>query len=197
MKTKITELLGIEYPIIQGGMAWVADYHLAAAVSEAGGLGIIGAGGAPASFVREQIQKTKELTKKPFGVNVMLMNPEADGIARLINHYHITQQEAAERLGILLVIHMDPVAVNDEKLLHYRSLTEEAAQELAPGISLHDFRLVRGERQINLIFDVVVPFAYQGAELKQLKEDISERVSLLDTRYQCVMTMEKGYVAQG
>ena len=84
MKTKITELLGIEYPIIQGGMAWVADYHLAAAVSEAGGLGIIGAGGAPASFVREQIQKTKELTKKPFGVNVMLMNPEADGIARVM-----------------------------------------------------------------------------------------------------------------
>lgn len=84
MKTKITELLGIEYPIIQGGMAWVAEYHLAAAVSEAGGLGIIGAGGAPASFVREQIQKTKELTKKPFGVNVMLMNPEADEIAKVI-----------------------------------------------------------------------------------------------------------------
>ncbi|MCM1217446.1 MAG: nitronate monooxygenase [Lachnospiraceae bacterium] len=84
MKTKITELLGIEYPIIQGGMAWVAEYHLAAAVSEAGGLGIIGAGGAPASFVREQIQKTKEITKKPFGVNVMLMNPEADEIAKVI-----------------------------------------------------------------------------------------------------------------
>lgn len=84
MKTRITELLGIEYPIIQGGMAWVAEYHLAAAVSEAGGLGIIGAGGAPASFVREQIQKTKELTQKPFGVNVMLMNPEADDIARVI-----------------------------------------------------------------------------------------------------------------
>lgn len=84
MKTRITELLGIEYPIIQGGMAWVAEYHLAAAVSEAGGLGIIGAGGAPASFVREQIQKAKELTKKPFGVNVMLMNPEADEIAEVI-----------------------------------------------------------------------------------------------------------------
>lgn len=84
MKTKITELLGIEYPIIQGGMAWVAEYHLAAAVSEAGGLGIIGAGGAPASFVREQIQKTKEITKKPFGVNVMLMNPEADEIAQVV-----------------------------------------------------------------------------------------------------------------
>lgn len=84
MKTKITELLGIEYPIIQGGMAWVAEYHLAAAVSAAGGLGIIGAGGAPASFVREQIQKVKEKTDKPFGVNIMLMNPEADGIAQAV-----------------------------------------------------------------------------------------------------------------
>ena len=84
MKTKITELLGIRYPIIQGGMAWVAEYHLAAAVSEAGGLGIIGAGGAPAAFVREQIQKVKELTDKPFGVNLMLMNPEADEIAKVI-----------------------------------------------------------------------------------------------------------------
>lgn len=84
MKTKITELLGIEYPIIQGGMAWVAEYHLAAAVSEAGGLGIIGAGGAPASFVREQVQKVKEITDKPFGVNIMLMNPEADQIAQVV-----------------------------------------------------------------------------------------------------------------
>ena len=84
MKTKITELLGIEYPIIQGGMAWVAEYHLASAVSEAGGLGIIGAGGAPAAFVREQIQKVKEITEKPFGVNLMLMNPEADEIAQII-----------------------------------------------------------------------------------------------------------------
>ncbi|MCH5253912.1 MAG: enoyl-[acyl-carrier-protein] reductase FabK [Lachnospiraceae bacterium] len=84
MKTKITGLLGIEYPIIQGGMAWVAEYHLASAVSEAGGLGIIGAGGAPASFVREQIQKVKEITDKPFGVNIMLMNPEADQIAQIV-----------------------------------------------------------------------------------------------------------------
>lgn len=84
MKTRVTELLGIEYPIIQGGMAWVAEHHLAAAVSKAGGLGIIGAGGAPAEFVREQIQKVKEVTDKPFGVNIMLMNPEADEIAQVI-----------------------------------------------------------------------------------------------------------------
>lgn len=84
MKTRITELLGIEYPIIQGGMAWVAEHNLAAAVSEAGGLGIIGAGGAPAEFVREQIQKVKAVTDKPFGVNIMLMNPEADAIAQVV-----------------------------------------------------------------------------------------------------------------
>ena len=84
MKTRITELLGITYPVIQGGMAWVAEYHLASAVSEAGGMGLIGAGGASAEFVREQIKKTKENTEKPFGVNIMLMNPEADAIARVV-----------------------------------------------------------------------------------------------------------------
>ena len=84
MKTEITELLGIKYPIIQGGMAWVAVFHLAAAVSNAGGLGIIGAGGAPAQWVREQILEAKKLTDKPFGVNIMLMNPEADEIAKIL-----------------------------------------------------------------------------------------------------------------
>lgn len=83
MKTRVTELLGIAYPVIQGGMAWVAEYHLAAAVSEAGGFGIIGAGGAGADFVREQIRRCRELTDKPFGLNIMLMNPEADEIARV------------------------------------------------------------------------------------------------------------------
>ena len=84
MQTKITELLGIEYPIIQGGMAWVAEYNLAAAVSNAGGLGLIGAASAPADIVREQIRKAKELTDRPFGVNVMLLNPNADEVARVI-----------------------------------------------------------------------------------------------------------------
>ena len=84
MKTVITELLGIEYPIIQGGMAWVGTNELAAAVSDAGGLGIIGSGGAPASWVKEQIQQVKKKTSKPFGVNIMLMNPEADAIAQVI-----------------------------------------------------------------------------------------------------------------
>lgn len=84
MKTRITELFGIDVPIIQGGMAWVAQYPLAAAVSDAGGLGIIGAGGAPAEWVKDQIQQAKKLTDKPFGVNIMLMNPEADAIAKVV-----------------------------------------------------------------------------------------------------------------
>lgn len=83
MKTEITELLGIENPIIQGGMAWVAEYHLAAAVSKAGGFGIIGAASAPPEAVREQIHKVRELTDKPFGVNVMLMSPNAAEVARV------------------------------------------------------------------------------------------------------------------
>ena len=84
MRTELTELLKIEYPVIQGGMAWVAEYHLASAVSNAGGLGLIGAANAPADWVRDQVRKMKELTKKPFGVNIMLMSPFADEVAKVM-----------------------------------------------------------------------------------------------------------------
>lgn len=84
MKTAITELLGIEYPVIQGGMAWVAESHLASAVSNAGGLGLIAAAAAPAEWVREQIREAKKMTDKPFGVNIMLMSPEADAVAKVV-----------------------------------------------------------------------------------------------------------------
>ena len=84
MNTRITEMLGIEYPIIQGGMAWVAEHNLAAAVSEAGGLGLIGGANAPGEVVREEIRKARELTKKPFGVNVMLLSPHADDVAKVV-----------------------------------------------------------------------------------------------------------------
>ena len=84
MKTEITKLLGIRYPVIQGGMAWVAEHNLAAAVSNAGGLGIIGAASAPPEIVRQEIRKCKELTDKPFGVNVMLLNPNAEEVAKIV-----------------------------------------------------------------------------------------------------------------
>ena len=84
MKTRVTELLGVEKPIIQGGMAWVAESHLAAAVSEAGGFGLIGAANAPADVVRNYIREAKELTDRPFGVNIMLLSPFADDIAQVV-----------------------------------------------------------------------------------------------------------------
>ena len=84
METRVSRLLGTKYPVIQGGMAWVAEYHLAAAVSNAGGLGIIGAASAPPEVVREQIREVKARTNQPFGVNVMLLNPNAPEVAKIV-----------------------------------------------------------------------------------------------------------------
>ena len=84
MKTKLTELLGIKYPVIQGGMAWTSDANLAAAVSNAGGAGIIGSGGRTVEWTRDEVRKAKGLTDKPFGVNVMLMAPNIAEIIEML-----------------------------------------------------------------------------------------------------------------
>lgn len=85
IQSVLCDMLGIQYPVFQGGMAWIADGKLAAAVSEGGGLGIIGAGNAPASYVREQIRVVRSLTDKPFGVNIMLLSPFADEVAQVVS----------------------------------------------------------------------------------------------------------------
>ncbi len=84
MKTRVTQLLGLEYPIFQGGMAWVADAKLASAVSNAGGLGIISAMNLDADYLRSQIAECRTLTKKPFGVNIMLMSPHAEACSKVV-----------------------------------------------------------------------------------------------------------------
>lgn len=84
IKSSVCNVLGIQYPIIQGGMAWISDYSLASAVSNAGGLGVIAAGNAPKDWVVEQIRKTKELTDKPFAVNIMLLSPYSEEIAHAV-----------------------------------------------------------------------------------------------------------------
>lgn len=84
LNTRITELLGIQYPIIQGGMAWVAEANLAGAVSKAGGLGVIGGANAPGEVIREQIRKAREITSNPIGVNVMLMSPHVEDVAKVV-----------------------------------------------------------------------------------------------------------------
>lgn len=90
MKTRITEMLGIEYPVIQGGMAWVANAQLAANVSKAGGIGFIGAANAPAEWVRDEIRKAREITDKPIGVNVMLLSDYADEVAQVVCEEKVT-----------------------------------------------------------------------------------------------------------
>lgn len=84
IKSAICDMLGIEYPVFQGGMAWIADGKLAAAVSNGGGLGIIAAGNAPGDYVRQQIQVAKSITSKPIGVNIMLLSPFADEVAKVV-----------------------------------------------------------------------------------------------------------------
>ena len=84
IKTPICDILGIEYPIFQGGMAWISDGKLAAAVSEGGGLGIISAMNADTAYLKKEIDTCRELTKKPFGVNVMLMSPHVEEVAKLL-----------------------------------------------------------------------------------------------------------------
>lgn len=84
IKSVICEMLGIKYPIFQGGMAWIADGKLAAAVSQAGGLGIVAAGNAPGDYVREQIRIAKSLTDKPIGVNIMLLSPFVEEVANIV-----------------------------------------------------------------------------------------------------------------
>ena len=84
MQTKLTKLLGIRHPIIQGGMAWIADASLASAVSNAGGLGIISAMNAGADWVREEIHKCRAMTDQPFGANIMLMSPHVEEVAEMV-----------------------------------------------------------------------------------------------------------------
>lgn len=105
------------------------------------------------------------------------------------------ERAAAKRLGIFLVIHMDPVEVRDDRVAIIRDKVTAVLKEVDERLTLHDFRMVDGEQQINLIFDVVVPHAYRGEELTRLQLEIMKRVNKLDSRYQCVMTMEKAYVA--
>ena len=106
------------------------------------------------------------------------------------------EREAAKKLGLFLVIHMDPVEVRDERVTELKMQVHSVLKQIDSRLTLHDFRMVDGEQQINLIFDVVVPHSYSEKEKDQLRLDIVEKVHELDPRYQCVVTLENGYVAE-
>ena len=124
MQTRITELLNIKYPIFQGGMAWVADGDLAGAVSNAGGLGIIGGGNAPKEVVKANIDKVKSIADKPFGVNIMLLSPFADDIVDLVIEEGVkVVQLALEILGNTWIVSMKQGSLSFQwfRLLHLQN----------------------------------------------------------------------------
>lgn len=105
------------------------------------------------------------------------------------------EHEVSKELNVLLVIHMDPVETGDERVRQYKELVEQVLAELDPLLNFHDFRMVDGEKQINLIFDLVVPYKYNKAQQAKLRERIAQEVQKKDERCQCVITMENSYRA--
>lgn len=105
------------------------------------------------------------------------------------------EREVGHELGLLLVIHMDPIETRDEHILAVRSQLDTVLREVDPGLSMHDFRMVDGRQQINLIFDLVVPYQCSQSEQEELRQKITDKISVLDKRYQCVITIEKSFVA--
>lgn len=106
------------------------------------------------------------------------------------------EREAAHELGIFLVIHMDPIETKDELVLKVKSQTEQVVARLDERSSIHDFRMVDGEEQINLIFDLVVPREYSEDKENELMMSVMEKLQELDPRYQCVITVEQSYIAE-
>ena len=106
------------------------------------------------------------------------------------------ERDAGKDLGIFLVIHMDPIETRDESVLRIRQKTEEILGKLDPACSLHDFRVVPGEGQTNLIFDMVIPIEYDEKMRKELPQRLAEQVKEIDPRYQCVITVDYDYVAK-
>lgn len=106
------------------------------------------------------------------------------------------EREVSKKMGIFLVIHMDPVEIRDERVLSVKETLQNVLEEIDSEIKFHDFRIVRGEKRINLIFDVVVPFSYNERKQKELEKQISQNMMERDARFCCVITVEKSFVQQ-
>ena len=105
------------------------------------------------------------------------------------------ERDAADKLGIFLVIHMDPVEMRDKRVLRIRDKTAELLHEIDPACTIHDFRMVHGEHQTNLIFDMVVPIDYDDKRKSELPQQLMKRLKEVDPGYECVITVESDYVA--
>ena len=106
------------------------------------------------------------------------------------------ERDAVERLGVFLVVHMDPIDTDNAEAREVRERVEAALGEVDAQCTLHDFRMVNGEKRVNLIFDLVVPFSYGEERQREIKEALCDKMDALDKRYQCVITVEHAYVAE-
>lgn len=106
------------------------------------------------------------------------------------------EREVSRKLGVFLVIHMDPVEMKDAQVLQCREQVGEYLKTINPQLRYHDFRMVKGKKQINLIFDVVVPYSYSEKEQAQLKKRLAEHMKTIDPRYCCVITLDKSYIGK-
>lgn len=107
------------------------------------------------------------------------------------------ERDAMKNLGVFLVIHMDPVETKNEQVLAVKDQVVQILDAVDPEVSIHDFRMVDGKEQVNLIFDMVVPFEYDLEKEKQLKKSVRKLLKMHDERYQCVITVERSYMSSG
>lgn len=146
------------------------------------------------------IEGTHDLIIHNYGPNqsMVSIHAEVPNDVNIENAHELIdriERDAVEELGILLVIHMDPIEMKDGQVMDLRKQVDTVLRELDEACSIHDFRVVNGVGQINLIFDMVVPFGYREEQQEQLKQRLMERLQALDRRYQCVITMEHSYKA--
>ena len=106
------------------------------------------------------------------------------------------EREAARRFGLLLVIHMDPVETHDQRVLEFKAMVEDVIEKMDSRLSIHDFRMVDGKENINLIFDLVAPREYKGADVGKLKAEVSSQVRRRDKRCTCVITVENSFLSE-
>ena len=106
------------------------------------------------------------------------------------------EREVSKELGIFLVIHMDPVETKDEQLLQIKKRVRHIIEAVDDKISFHDFRMVNGEKQINLIFDIVIPYSYTSQDKKEALARIKSMIKQIDSRYECVITVDHSFVAE-
>ncbi len=105
------------------------------------------------------------------------------------------ERDILREKGIFIVIHMDPIEINDSKVLEKKNMVIGIVKELEPKATIHDFRVVNGENQINLIFDLVVPYSYSELQEQELLFKVEENIRKIDSKYQCVITIENSYIA--